>query len=425
VVFCGFAICVVAELLATFCCGLDCLRNHFVDFVEGGRKIKLRLFKRSKKPTPAKVCAQTSRKNRLASDIDISQEGRFQAYAQIREAIPIVDAAINKIVRLVGDFKVSSKNRFMVEQLDGFLKNVKVIGNSDGMHSFITCYLDSMLTFGSALGEIVLSHDGREIVALFNADVRHIKLKREDTSLETEFWISKGFDFERVRHPELLVFSTLNPAAGEIYGNSLIKGLAFVSGILLKIYNSIGLNFDRVGNVRFSVNYKPDKDSMDADCAQEIAQNIALQWEQAMRDSADGVVRDFVSVGDIDVKVIGADNNVIDTAVPVRQMLEQIVAKLGIPPFLLGLNWSTTERMSKQQSDILISEIESYRRVITPCINRLIWTWARLSGFDDEFEVVWDKINLYDEITQARTQLIMNQAKRIEQNSDALGKVCP
>ena len=71
---------------------------------------------------------------------------------------------------------------------------------------------------------------------------------------------------------------------------------------------------------------------------------MASQWADTMRES--GQVKDFVAVGDVDIKVIGADNQALDTQVPVRQMLEQIVAKLGLPPFILGLSWSTTERMS-------------------------------------------------------------------------------
>ena len=53
-------------------------------------------------------------------------------------------------------------------------------------------------------------------------------------------------------------------------------------------------------------------------------------------------VKDFVAVGDVSVKVIGADNAVLDSEIPVRQLLEQIVSKLSIPPFLLGLQWSST-----------------------------------------------------------------------------------
>ena len=36
--------------------------------------------------------------------------------------------------------------------------------------------------------------------------------------------------------PELIVFSALNPAAGELFGTSLLAGLPFVSDVLMKIY---------------------------------------------------------------------------------------------------------------------------------------------------------------------------------------------
>jgi len=123
-----------------------------------------------------------------------------------------------------------------------------------------------------------------------------------------------------------------------------------------------------MGNLRFAVTYKP-QGGVDGAYAREIAQQMASQWADTMRES--GQVKDFVAVGDVDIKVIGADNQALDTQVPVRQMLEQIVAKLGLPPFILGLSWSTTERMSQQQSEILASELESYRALLTPVILRI------------------------------------------------------
>ena len=70
-----------------------------------------------------------------------------------------------------------------------------------------------------------------------------------------------------------------------------------------------------------------------------------------------------MAVGDVDVKVIGADGPILDSQVPVRQILEQLVARTGIPPFMLGLSWSSTERMSTQQADLLTSEITAIRRL--------------------------------------------------------------
>ena len=76
-----------------------------------------------------------------------------------------------------------------------------------------------------------------------------------------------------------------------------------------------------------------------------------------MQAGREGSVRDFVAVGDVDIKVIGADGPILDSQAPVRQILEQLVARTGIPPFMLGLSWSSTERMSAQQADMLTTEV--------------------------------------------------------------------
>ena len=108
----------------------------------------------------------------------------------------------------------------------------------------------------------------------------------------------------------------------------------------------------------------------------ERVMQIAKEWSKTMhcKDS----VNDFISVGDVDIKVIGADNQVLDSNIPVRQMLEQIVAKMSIPPFLLGLSWSTTERMSSQQADILTSELEFYRNILTIPVSKICKTFSIL-----------------------------------------------
>ena len=125
-------------------------------------------------------------------------------------------------------------------------------------------------------------------------------------------------------------------------------------------------------------------------------------------------VKDFIAVGDVDVQVIGSDNQILDSQIPVRQMLEQIIAKTGLPPFILGLSWSTTERMSSQQADILTSELEAYRKLLEPVIIKIAQTFLRINGYSCEARVAWDDIMLQDlaEISQAR--LNEAQAQQIE-----------
>jgi hypothetical protein len=99
--------------------------------------------------------------------------------------------------------------------------------------------------------------------------------------------------------------------------------------------------------------------------------------------------------------------------VPVRQILEQLVAKTGLPPFLLGLSWSTTERMSAQQADILTAEIWALRRTVEPVLRRICKTFLALEGMDDRVEVCWEEISLQDMTEEAQADLYRAQAEKI------------
>ncbi len=264
------------------------------------------------------------------------------------------------------------------------------------------------------MGEIVVNGDGNKIKALYNASLRDVELKVDNSPLKLKICRKReGEESVEIKYPELVLISALNPEPGHIYGNSIMKGLPFISNILLKIYNSIGINWERVGNVRFAVTYKPSSDAGERAYAKDRARQIAEQWGRAMKDSLHP--SDFIAVGDVDIKVIGADNQILDSQVPVRQMLEQIISKLSIPPFLLGLSWSTTETMSNQQADILSSELEGYRRLLNPIINKICNVWMGLSGYICDYKIVWDNVNLKDELQLSNARLNNAKAREIEQ----------
>ncbi|MBQ1453080.1 MAG: serine/threonine protein phosphatase, partial [Ruminococcus sp.] len=122
----------------------------------------------------------------------------------------------------------------------------------------------------------------------------------------------------------------------------------------------------------------------------------------------------FVASGDVSVKVIGSEAQMPDCEVPVRVMLEQLVAKLGIPPFLLGISWSSTERMSAQQADILTSELEYYRAAVEPVIRRVLTTHLRLAGLHGGFDIEWNDINLQDAVELSQARLNNARALQIE-----------
>lgn len=334
--------------------------------------------------------------------------GEIALYRAIREAVPLVDAAVGKLIRLTGGVKVRAEEG--ERELNEFLRTVPTGRGQRGLQSFLDTYLDSMLVCGRGVGEMVADARRGEVAALLCADPASIELKEGETPLDFAVCARRrDGSVEELKRQELILFTPFQPEADAPYGVSLLRSLPFLTGILLKIYEATGINWERMGNARFSVVYKPS--GGDAQWARERGEEIAREWQSAMQAGKSGSVRDFVAVGDVDIKVIGADNQVLDAQVPVRQILEQVVAKTGIPPFLLGLSWSSTERMSAQQADMMTSEITAIRRSLTPVVERICETWLRLHGYAAHPVVEWDDINLQDLVEEARAELYREQAK--------------
>lgn len=339
------------------------------------------------------------------------RNGELELYRAIREAVPVVDAAISKLVRLSGGVSVRCRDRAAQEGLDRFLRTVPTGRGQRGLQSFLDCYLDSMFTCGRAVGELVPARSGREVAALLCGNVRQVEIREGESPLDFTL-CARGEDgvVRPLPRQELLLFTPFMPETDAPYGVSLLRSMPFLAEILMKIFHTIGENWERAGNVRFAVVCKGDNGGM----AEERCRQVAQEWSAAMQAGRDGCLRDFVVSGDVDIRAIGADGQILNSEVPVRQILEQLVAKTGIPPFLLGLSWSSTERMSSQQADILTSEIAAIRRSLDPVVERICELWLRLHGYDSRVEVIWDTVNLQDEETEARAALYRAQAASLE-----------
>ena len=336
--------------------------------------------------------------------------GEERVYRQLREAVPVLDAAVSKLIRLSGGFSVQGKNSTAQQELERFLSTVPCGRGQVGIDSFLTGYLDSLLTYGRAVGEMVVS--GGKLRAVCWGDVLKLEAQQGDSPLETVIWGPDGNgEMRPLPYQHLLLFTTMNPEPEHPYGISMFRGMPFLADILMKIYHTIGVNWERAGNIRYSVICKGEE-NMDPAVAQERGRQVAAEWARAMEEGKNGTVRDFVAVGDVQIRVIGGESPILDSQIPVRQILEQLVAKTGLPPFLLGLNWSTTERMSTQQADLLTSELWALRRTVEPAIRKVCRTFLSLEGLDNRVEILWDDISLQDITEQAKAAMYLAQAEK-------------
>ena len=112
--------------------------------------------------------------------------GEERVYRQLREAIPVLDAAVGKMVRLCGGFEVKCPTAGAQEKLNAFLKRMPCGRGQAGIDSFLSGYLDSLLTYGRAVGELVVS--GGKLRAVCWGDVTALEMQEGDSPLETVLW---------------------------------------------------------------------------------------------------------------------------------------------------------------------------------------------------------------------------------------------
>ena len=111
--------------------------------------------------------------------------GELEVYRQIRNAVPLLDAAIGKLVRLTGGFEVRCTNPAAERGLRQFLKSVNAGRGQVGIESFLAAFLQSMLVYGRAVGEMVVG--GNEIAAVLWGDVTKLYVQEGSSPMDFAF----------------------------------------------------------------------------------------------------------------------------------------------------------------------------------------------------------------------------------------------
>ena len=130
----------------------------------------------------------------------------LRLYRTLRASVPLIDAAVNKLVRLVGGFDVRCSGSAEAA-LRRFLREVPVGYGQRGVEQFLTAWLGGLLTDGCAVGEMVVQ-DGH-LTAVCWGDVAEIELQSGDSPLDTVICTRQGGQAVPLPRQHLLLLSTL------------------------------------------------------------------------------------------------------------------------------------------------------------------------------------------------------------------------
>ena len=167
--------------------------------------------------------------------------GEIRLYRAVREAVPVVDAAVYKLIRMVSGVTAVCGDKAAERELREFLRTVPAGRGQYGLGAFLDGYLDSLLTCGRAVGEIVPAAGNRDIAAVLWGNVEDVEIREGDTPLDfTVCGPDRKGRMGPLPYQDLILFTPLNPEAGNPYGVSLLRGLPFLADILMEIYGPSG-----------------------------------------------------------------------------------------------------------------------------------------------------------------------------------------
>lgn len=341
---------------------------------------------------------------------------------ELRRTVPILDRAVTVLVGLIGKVQFTGSARG-VDELERWAQSVRVNQTSRGLQSWLEAHADAMLLYGKGVGEVVPARAGGpaglpyDIYALTNLDPRSIVFLVTDDPLQLlPLQRQRGLAYLQPLNPELLLTSVHAAQTDSPHGHSLYRSVPFVAKAARIIENATAQAWERLGAPDFHINWEPPDGFADpgGSMADTVLSDLKSQWNQVMsgKDPSAGSVADFFTAGKIKVEIIGKEGLPLSITETHRTFMEQLVAASGLPSWMLGFHWSSTERMAQQQAEILVAQIEALRRHLQPALDTLVELRQRFAGKSARVKVVWSAISLHDLTEQARGLAWQEQARQ-------------
>ncbi|MDY6981072.1 MAG: minor capsid protein, partial [Pseudomonadota bacterium] len=152
---------------------------------------------------------------------------------------------------------------------------------------------------------------------------------------------------------------------------------------------------------------------------------LASSISDAMAIKRQGNSADVVNVigpdDELSIKVLGHDGQVLEIETPARHLLENVVAKTGLPSWMLGFHWSTAERLAQRQGEIALQESHTRFELRKPQLKKPCNAALRARGISfkpGDYDLIQDLPNLQDLEAQARANLMDAQAEALRNGGD-------
>ncbi len=344
-------------------------------------------------------------------------------YEQLVSMIPLLNAALMITTELIGTARFEHPDDVVEAELGEWLERVRVSRVQQGFINWQNTWVLDHLMYGRSHAEILPSADNRDIAAIQELHPRTIAYRSTPDVYDVEIvqWLT-GMGTQTTLNPATIATATYDVRTDNPYGQSLFWGLPFIAEILAAMFSNLGETWKRYGTPTFSVKWKPYVPEQFNDPSGEVGTGIVTSMLATLRDvqlrRMKGDIADFAWAGDYEISVLGAQGEQLDFTLPARTVMEQLVAKLHLPPMLFGLQWQAGERIGAEQAKLLSASIDAKRAGLAPGLLYVVQMRQALAGKPTDVTLCWDAPTLQDAIATAQADLYEAQAEEKDLAND-------
>jgi hypothetical protein len=342
-------------------------------------------------------------------------------YEQLVSTVPVLNAALTKTVELIGTARFEHADDAVEAELKDWLARVRVNRTQHGFANWQNTWMIDHLTYGRAHAELIPTVGSRDLGAIQELHPRTIAFRPTPGIYDVEIvqW-QTGKGDQVTLNPATLITAIYDARTDNPYGSSLLFGLPFVAEIMSAMMLNLGETWKRYGTPAYWGNWKPPENFNDP--KGEISEGVKSSILAGLRDvqirRSKGDIADFVTTGDVTLAVLGAQGEILEFTLPFRSICEQVVAKTGLPPMMLGLQWQAGERIGADQAKLLSARIDAIRQALEPELLYVVQLRQALAGQPMDVQLCWNAPTLIDAVETAQGELWQAQAEKLEQGND-------
>lgn len=384
----------------------------------------------------------------------VLREAAPYLYEALREAVPTLDGAVDKVVMLDGMVEIEAESDALVREFNDWAMGVRVNDFQEGLQTFYELQGNEMYEQGLTIGDFQLAEDGRDVERLWVADSKGIYFRRPKNGGPLEAWYRppapdrsrkdgttqverilrnnyRTSDVMRLLEdsgyrqldPARIVYASFRPEADNPYGTSIFRSMPFVARILLTMDNALLQSWERFGNPSFNVRYKTNNRQLSSDETRLEARrkSIADNFYEVMTAKRKGNSVDFINAigkdDELEIDIIGAVSEALTIEQPGRHVQEQMVSKFPVPSWMLGFHWSTAERLAQRQGEVALQESRTRFSKRKPALTRLVATMFRARGItwnEGDWRLAQDLPSLQDLVAQAQARFLDAQTEQMQ-----------